>query len=333
MISKLLTKQYIFGFLVLLGAILLIIFQNAGVGSAMLSMALRLLIVTFLILIFFNLLRLGLSDEKNSYRSMLMERPLFNPRGKKDNLSMIYPFHPRFIAIYFDHDEANPYHSRVFSIQALRYEYGYYTDSLFLPLRKTEDRKTGRLLTPEDASKLLTTYTKGFPLVVHAKDYAAIWLSEHSTSVLLTDAIDTEEIARLIYGKLTDYGIEEINDWLRFEVDERDPVYGAKITAAIYLDYLRLYNFDTTITMSPLAKESELKSIYPDDVTTLAAMEQAEEAHFQPADQEMVDPGEVFEKVKEETTARIRYIGPFTPLDEKGFDIPERGHLVSKEVD
>lgn len=330
MISRLLTKYYIFGFLVLLGAMILILIQNAGAGSPMLAMAMRLLIGAFLILAFFDVLRLGLVDERNSYRSMLMERPLFNPRGKKDELAMIYPLHPRFIAIFFDHEDDNPYESRVFSIQALRYENGYFTDALFLPIRKEEDTTKGRLLTPEDANKLLTAYTRGFPLVVHARDYAGVWLREQSNSVLLTESIDTQEIARLIYPTLTDYGIEDINDWLRFEVDEGDPVYGAKITAAVYLDYLRLHGYDTTVTVSPFAREAELKPVYPEDVKTRAAMETAagEQAAgpAQIAEEEPVDP-------EEAAFAESRYIGPFTPIDEEGFDIPERGHLVPRGDD
>lgn len=337
MISRLLTKHYIFGFLVLLGAAGLILVQAIGAGSPMLFMALRLLLGAFLILVFFDLLRLGLVDEKNSYRSMLMERPLFNPRGKKEQLTMIYPLHPRFIAIFFDHEDDNPYESQVFSIQALRYEYGYFTDSLFLPIRPAEDRTRSRLLSPEDAAKLLTTYTRGFPLVVHARDYGAVWLREQSNSLLLTDSIDTLEIARLIYPKLTEYGIEDINDWLRFEVDESDPVYGAKITAAVYLDYLRLHDYDTTLSRSPFAKGADLAPVYPEDVTTLAALETASEgAETDPlpvtAEPLMEQAGEGPEEPAEPAALpESRYIGPFTPIDEEGFEIPERGHLVPRE--
>lgn len=329
MFTRLLTKHYIFGFIILSGAMLLISIQNAGVGSPMLTMSLRYLLGALLILIFFDLLRLGLVDERNSYRTMLMERPLFNPRGKQDALTMSYPLHPQFIAVYFDHEDENPYESRVYSIQAIRYEYGYYTDSLFLPIQSGNDPARGRLLSPEDATKLLTTYSRDFPLVVHGRDYGAVWLREQANSVLLTESIDTEDIARVIYPKLTEYGIEDVNDWLRFEVDEADPVYGAKITAAVYLDYLRLHDFNTTLSLNPLRKETELEPVFPEEIRTQEAI--AAEYEYPAV---TAAPGsfvEVPESAQEEISEKNIYIGPFTPIDEEGNPIPERGHLVARD--
>lgn len=339
MTSKLLTRNYIFGFVALLAALILIISKNSVLGSPMLTMAVWLLIAGIFILIFFDLMKVSLNREKTSYRSMIMERPLFNPRGKADQLQMIYPLYPRFIAIYFDHEGANPYDSKVHSIQAIRYEHGYLTDSLYLPLQSSTDKTKGILLTPEEASKYLKTYSKDFPLVIHNKDFGNIWLRENSNSIILVQSIDTEDIARMIYPKLTEFGIEDLNDFFHFEVDEGDPVYGAKITAAIYLDYLRLHNYKSTLTLNPLASESDLKPIYPgaQPLDTLAdensddadlLWDEAEIKYKIPTLEEF--PVQDFGYTPISTDSGTRYIGPFTPLDEEGFTIPDRGQLISE---
>ncbi|MFZ2258229.1 MAG: hypothetical protein WAV55_08875 [Clostridiaceae bacterium] len=342
MMSKLLTRHYIFGFVALLAALILIIFKNSVLGSQMLTMAVWLLIAGIFILIFFDMLKVSLNREKTSYRSMIMERPLFNPRGKSDQLKMIYPLYPRFIAIYFDHEGDNPYDSKVHSIQAIRYEHGYLTDSLFLPLQSPADPAKGIHLTPEEASKYLKTYSKDFPLVIHNKDFGNIWLRENTNSIILVQSINTEDIARMIYPKLAEFGIEDLNDFFHFEVDEGDPVYGAKITAAIYLDYLRLHDYKSALTINPLAAESDLKPIYPgaqtldflneensEDADLL--WDEAEIKYKIPILQE--DPVLEFGIPQISVDDATRYIGPFTPLDEEGFPIPDRGQLISEGGD
>ena len=80
MVRKLLSKKYIFSFVVLIGALILLLTKNSALDSPMVSMAIWLVIAAIVILIFFDLLKVSLSHEKTSYRSMIMERPLFNPR-------------------------------------------------------------------------------------------------------------------------------------------------------------------------------------------------------------------------------------------------------------
>lgn len=339
MASKLLTKKYIFGFVILIVALILLISKNSMLDSPMVTMAVWLLIAGVIILIFFDLLKVSLNLEKTSYRTMLMERPLFNPRGKKDQLTMLYPLYPRFIAVYFDHEGGNPYDSKVLSIQAIRYESGYLTDSLFLPIQSGTEKTKGIQLTPEEACKYLKTYTKDFPLVIHDKDFGNTWLRENTNSIILVQAVDTEDIARMIYPKLTDLGIEDLNDFFHFEVDESDPIYGAKITAAIYLDYLRLYEYKSAVTLNPLASESDLKPVYPGEET----LQQLDGENSEDADL-LWDKAEIIYKIpnfsefppEDETPnfpaeGQVRYIGPFTPLDEDGFTIPDRGQLILKD--
>ncbi len=341
MVRKLLSKKYIFSFVVLIGALILLLTKNSALDSPMVSMAIWLVIAAIVILIFFDLLKVSLSHEKTSYRSMIMERPLFNPRGKKDQLKMIYPLYPRFIALYFDHEGNDPYHTKVHSIQAIRYEHGYLTDSLFLPLLIPGAKTKGIRLTAEEALKYLKTYSKDFPLVLHEKGFGNTWLRENTNSQLLLQSIDTADIARMIYPDLTDFGIEDLNDFFHFEVDESDPIYGAKITAAIYLDYLRLHNYRSAVTMNPLAPESDLLPVYPGDTAPPADETESIEADL------LWDESEISYKIpamieaasaqttlsSAEAAGETQYIGPFTPIDEEGFTIPDRGQLVHKDGD
>lgn len=341
MASKLLSKKYIFGFIVLVAALILLISKNSTLDSPMVTMGIWLLLAALVILFFFDLLKVSLNQEKTSYRSMIMERPLFNPRGKKDQLKMSYPLYPRFIAVYFDHEGANPYDSKVHSIQAIRYEHGYLTDSLFLPLLTDGVKSKGILLTAEEAAKYLKTYTKDFPLVIHEKDFGNTWLRENTNSLILVQSVDTADIARMIYPKLTEFGIEDLNDFFHFEVDEGDPIYGAKITAAIYLDYLRLHDYKSAVTINPLAQESDLKPVYPGEQSLQPDAEGDSEADllwdeseisykFLPLTPDVPEDAENGPVLDHNPT---RYIGPFTPIDEEGYSIPDRGHLVQKDGD
>lgn len=335
MISKLLTRSYFFSFIAL-GCALLILFIAGGGESSHLSAAgIRFLLVSTGIILFFDLLKILLNKERTSYRAMLMEKPLFNPRSKLREPQLTAPLFPRFITLYFDGDDEDPYKSRVYSIQAVRYEGGYLTDSLYLPLKSPGKKSKAIDLELEDALKYLKTYTRDFPLIIHDKSYANAWLREHSNSILLTDAIDTETLARNLYPKLTDFGIEDLNDFYHFEVNAQDPVYGAKITTAVYLDYLRVHNYRTALSKNPFAKAVELTPVYPTDQAPLPEASEADDFSFwvenEPAYQ--VEPALELDLDQEETLTQKaeHYIGPFTPLDEEGNDIPERGHLIDQK--
>lgn len=331
MIGKLLTRNYIFSF-VALGALLALLILG-GSASSVVSTALKTTLAALAIVGFFDLLKVALNRERTSYRTMLMERPLFNPRSHLKEIRLTEPLYPRFIALYFDADNEDPYKAKVHSIQAVRYEEGYLTDSLYLPL-KLEGRKNRRVrLTLEEALKYLKTYTRDFPLIVHQKAFANTWLRENSSSVLLTDAIDTESLARNLYPKLQDFGIEDLNDWFHFEVDDQDPVYGAKIATAIYLDYQRLHRYRTRVTWNPLAAKSELEAILPDDHGP--AMEMLPQADMSPWLEDepayQVQTGSGGDDSESGTQAMAtHYVGPFTPLDEEGNPIPERGFLIER---
>ncbi|PKK39519.1 hypothetical protein ABB02_01233 [Clostridiaceae bacterium JG1575] len=318
---KLLKKKYIFSFLVLFGGIIWLLAVNANQSSAITALAVRLLFAALLIVVFFDVFKLLTMQHRNSYRTMIMERPLFNPKAKGKEVPMKYALYPRFIALYVDHDGADPYESKVLSLQAVRYEQGVLTDGLFLPLLQEGDKKRGIRLPLEDAFRFLKTYTKDFPLIVHEKMYAHTWFSDLHHWPFLMDAIDTEDLARMLYPKQKEFDIEAMNDFYRFEVDEEDPVYGAKITAAIYLDYLRTQDYKTTLTREPWAKTSDLLPIQPG--------QKVMEASPSESSQELWREGEAAYAYKVTAPADLEpqthYIGPFTPLDEEGYAIHDSG--------
>lgn len=335
MISKLLTRKYFFSLALLAATLLVLIIAQGGDDPSILSTAVKVILAGLFIVLFFDFLKISLNRERTSYRAMLMERPLFNPRARIKSPQLTEPLFPRFIALYFDGDDVDPYRAHVYSIQAVRYEQGYLTDSLFLPLKKEGVKNKPIKLSLEEALKYLKTYTRDFPLIVHEKDFANAWLREHSSSVLLNDAIDTERLARMMYPSLTEFGIEEMNDWYHFEVDERDAVYGAKITSAIYLDYLRVHHYYTAPTWNPLAKESNLEPVYPKDQDPRADLDFSDDFSF------WVENEPEFQIVRkdpspspyDQSQKEPHFIGPFTPLDEEGMPIPERGQLIERSDD
>lgn len=327
MANKLLTKNYLFGFILLLASLTAYWLTGRAGSSSQGSAATRLLALSLFILLFFDLLKVSLDREKTSYRSMLMERPLFNPKGRPASLSLSEPLYPRFIAVYLDRESSDPYRSRVYSLQAVRYEQGYLSDALFLPLEQAGAKQKSSHLSLLEALSLLRIYAGDFPLIVHEKEFAAAWLREHSGSALLRDAADTEGLAKMIYPSLTEYGIEDLNDWFGFEVDEEDPIYGAKITAAVYLDYLRLHKYYSAVTWSPFAKKAELEPVFPEGHEAISPAEAEEMPLWEdkdPAYEMRPKKGMPLRTSDDAPASAIRYIGPFTPLDEEGFPIPER---------
>lgn len=335
MISKLLTKKYFFSLTLLSVTLLVLVVVGFGSKSPQQSVAVKITFVGLLIILFFDFLKIRLNRERTSYRTMLMERPMFNPRAKIKSPELVEPLFPRYIALYFDADDVDPYNSHVYSIQAVRYEQGYLTDSLFLPLKKEGVKNNPIKLNLEEALKYLKSYTRDFPLVVHEKDFANTWLREHSSSILLTDAIDTESLARMMYPKLSDFGIEDLNDWYHFEVDERDPVYGAKIASAIYLDYQRIHGYYTRPTSNPMANPVELEPIYPDDHKPRIDLNFPEDFSFWVENEPefQVKERDQEKDYFDQTQKELHYIGPFTPLDEHGMTIPDRGQLIYKNKD
>lgn len=264
MLEKFFARTYSFVLAVLF--IALVIFFNIMMDtrSELAAMTFQLLLVTLVIVIFFNLLRVFLSRDRGSYRSMILEKPLFNPKGKPESLSLRYPLYPRFIAVYFDREGDDPYNDEIISIQAVRYENGYLTDGLFLPIKKSGERKRRKLLYFEDAYRFLRTYTRDFPVICDNKEYAATYLRENLNSMMLMDAVDAVGIAKMIYPGLDEYGTEDLSDYLKLEIEENDHLYGAKTVAAVYLDYLRLNGYYTDITWNPLAKKSTLEPVFPE---------------------------------------------------------------------
>ena len=350
MLEKLLTRIYLFVFAVLLAATIFITNAFMDNRSDILKMSLTLLVLTIFIVLFFDLMRAVLTRDKGSYRTMVIERPLFNPRGKADHLKMIYPLYPRFIALYFDKTGDREENYQLVSIQAVRYENGYLTDGLFLPIRRNNGKNRKRDLTIQDAFRYLMTYTKDFPLVVHELDYANSFVLKTTNSPMLMYALDTQVISKMIYPKLKSHGIEDINYHMNIEFDDEDPIYGAKIVAAIYLDYLRLHNYKTNVTFSFFARKSDLKAVYPknsprrDDysATVTDSWEEDEEKYQIPENGETTDlTADVSEMdppapVAAEDSGGAEpapenlypfkgslYIGPFTPLDENGDAIPD----------
>lgn len=267
MLEKFFTRIY--SFVLALLFISLVIFFNVMIDSSsvLAAMTFQLLLITLAIVIFFNLLRVFLSRDRGSYRSMILEKPLFNPKGRPENVSFKYPLFPRFIAVYFDKEGEDPYNDEIVSIQAVRYENGYLTDGLFLPIKKSKERKRRKLLYFEDAYRYLKTYTKDFPIIIDNKDYANTYLRENLNSMMLIDSTDAQSISKMIYPGLDEYGIEEIYDYLRLEAGEDDSIYGAKVVAAIYLDYLRLNGYYTDTTWNPFAKRNALDPKYPAEST------------------------------------------------------------------
>jgi|LSQX01.3.fsa_nt_gb hypothetical protein len=332
MISKLLTKKYFFSLTLLIVMLFLLITVGFSSKSSQQSTAVKITLVGLLVILFFDFLKIRLNRERTSYRTMLMERPMFNARAKVKSPELVEPLFPRYIALYFDADDIDPYNSHVYSIQAVRYEQGYLTDSLFLPLKKEGVKNKPIKLSLEEALKYLKSYTRDFPLVVHEKDFANTWLREHSSSILLNDAIDAEALARMMYPKLKEFGIEDLNDWYRFEVDERDPVYGAKIASAIYLDYQRIHGYYTKPTFNPFAKQIELRPIYPEDHQPRADLSFSDDFSFWVENEPefQVKKMEGSENYYDQTKKEPHYIGPFTPLDEHGMTIPDRGQLIDK---
>ncbi len=159
----------------------------------------------------------------------------------------------------------------------------------------------------------------------------------------------------MIYPKLKNFGIEDINDHLNFEVDDEDPIYGAKIVAAVYLDYLRLNKYKTNVTLNPISETSDLTPVYPeeykgeeaigrlsqdswqDDISKYEIKDATESDFVKVADLPSADDM-VPESNSDEATKMIdnpyefkdrTYIGPFTPVDENGEAIIE---ATSEEI-
>ena len=355
MLEKLFTKIYIFVFAVIFSAVIIYINIFMDTNSQMVKMSLTLLILTFFIVLFFDLVRTVLTRERGSYRTMVIERPLFNPKGKSTNLKLTYPLYPRFIALYFDKTGDSPENYELSSIQAVRYENGYLTDGLFLPIRRKNVRNRKRDLDIDDAFRYLMTYTKDFPLVVHELDYANSFILTTTNNPMLMYAVDTQNISKMIYPKLKNFGIEDINDHLNFEVDDEDPIYGAKIVAAVYLDYLRLNKYKTNVTLNPISETSDLTPVYPeeykgeeaigrlsqdswqDDISKYEIKDATESDFVKVADLPSAEDM-VPESNSDEATKMIdnpyefkdrTYIGPFTPVDENGEAIIE---ATSEEI-
>lgn len=349
MLEKLFTKIYIFVFAVIFSAVIIYINIFMDTKSQMVKMSLTLLVLTFFIVLFFDLIRAVLTRDRGSYRTMVIERPLFNPKGKNTNLKLSYPLYPRFIALYFDKTGDNPENYELSSIQAVRYENGYLTDGLFLPIRRKNVRNRKRDLDIDDAFRYLMTYTKDFPLVVHELDYANSFVLTTNNNPMLMYAVDTQSIAKMIYPKLKNFGIEDINDHLNFEVDDEDPIYGAKIVAAVYLDYLRLNKYKTNVTLNPISESSDLAPVYPEeykgeeifgkvtqdsweDDVSIYEIKDNPESDFVKVASLPDNEEEIPESMAYQSTRMIdnpyefkdrTYIGPFTPVDENGEAIIE----------
>lgn len=331
MLQKLFNKVYIFVFAVLFTGILIFLNRYMDIKSDILKFSLNLLIIAMIIVIFFDFMRALFTRDRGSYRTMLLERPVFNPRGKKDNLKLTYPLYPKFIAIYFDRSLDREKKEHLHSIQAVRYEKGYLTDSLFLPIKKDHGRNRKRDLTIEEAFKYLDTYCKDFPIVVHDLEYANSFMFVTSNTPLFMYAADTREIAGMIYPKLRSYEIEDINDYLHIEVNDTDAVYGAKLVAAVYLDYLRLHDYRTNVTLSPFGRKSDMKPVFPDhfkDDTRFEETESEEEMEEAYETDENVEIGDSEEDIVNDETMTSE---DYAKLEEK-IEESEEKQMVSDET-
>lgn len=295
--------KYIFSYILLGLALAILLLVPTARQDAFGVFGRRLILVGFLMVSLFLLFQQYFYKANNSYRQILMEGPLFHGKAKAKTLEVNnLPLFPRFLALYLDHDGEDPSTATVHSIQAVRYESGYLSDRLFLPIKRPGEKDRGFLLDPEKANRLLKTYAGDFPLVVHEKDFARTWLNQEAHSIVLNQAVDTEDLARRLYPKLSEVTAEALHDFYNFEVNNEDPVYGAKIACAVYLDYLNAKGYYTTPTSWPFAKESNLAPVYPEEEQLKTIEENwAKE-----------DPAET--TVQDNNT----YIGPFTPLDEDG---------------
>lgn len=260
---RFLNKKYILAYIISLIAIYYLIFKSAR-GTTIDKMALILCLISFFIVMTFHVMSIYFKKEQGSYRNINMERPMFNPRGKADNLRSVFPLHPKFIAVFLDSDNDNPNLSDIMDIQAVRYESGLLTDSIFLPVQRKNEKIRKNYLPPEDAIKYLRSYVKDFPVIIYAKDYSIQYINRYTDASFLYNSIDILPIAKMIYPNLESFETEALIDYLKFETEIEDKLYGARVVCAVYLDYLRLNNYKTDIRFMPGDRKYLLKSVYPD---------------------------------------------------------------------
>lgn len=277
---KFLNKYYLFVYVLLIITLYYLVFVSAR-GTSLDKISALLVFVSIFIVLTFQVVKVYFSREKGLYRTMLLERPMFNPLGKKDNLRSVFPLYPRFIAVYIDADDTNPYNAQAIDIEAIRYESGYLTDSLFLPIQRKDEILEKNYLSIDEAIKYLKIYTKDFPIIIYNKDFSIQFISKYQDASFIYNAIDILPIAKMIYPEIDKLDVETILDYLKLETDVEDKLYGSRISVAVYLDYLRLNNYNTAVTFAPNDKKYILKPVFPDKETGVINPEKVEESYIE----------------------------------------------------
>lgn len=316
-------------------AFLLTLFANNP--SAFVTMGRNISLFALLALAGFAYAHHRIFPEQTGARKVLMEDPLFNPKASPSVKSDLAPLEPKFIALYLEEEDKTMKEGKLLSIQALRYEKGYYSQGLFLPLAQTTEDETKSFYSLETALEELKKFVAQDPVVLHGptnlRGRNVTWNQNQGQNMdgikdlelMLKNAINTEDLAKVLYPTAKEVHVEALYEFLHFEINPQDPYYGAHIAGAVYLDYLNSQGYYTSPKRMDLTQVAAPKAIPKDQKIDIPSEKEAvtTASNHQVQDSSLISPSNLTStKSLEETPDE----GMYKETDKKTYRVTTLDH-------
>lgn len=236
-IRKVLNMKYIFIYLFL---ILIAVFTNEYYKSGKkpeLGYSIVFLLMGLTIAAFYIVKDMIYNPSRMNYRNIIMEKALFNHRGKILKEVDSVPLHKDFIALYLGRNSEDPYGATVSSLQAVRYKGTRMVDSLFVPIESRDPLFEKYSLSIGEAFAKFIKFADTMPVVTYNQAFMHTYINIKLDKDIQLTYLDAMKMSKDIYN-LYNEPIKKLTRHLRLINLENDRLAGAKTVGAIYLDYV-----------------------------------------------------------------------------------------------
>lgn len=235
-IRKIVNRRFTYLYLFLFFMLLYFYLYNRD-GEIEIAYAILYFSMGLLIALFYIFKDMILNPDKLNYKEVLMEKPLYNPKGEILEEFESFPLYREFIAMHLERNDEDPYGAEVTSLQAIRYRNNLMIDSLFIPLKPKDPLLKRYALSLKEATGKLLKFADNTPIIVYNQPFTHTYLNIKLDKEVHITFIDAMRMSKDIYGIFNE-PIKEVQRYLRLVNIDDDKVRDARVVGAIYLDYI-----------------------------------------------------------------------------------------------
>ena len=229
-------KKFLFFYSFLLLLIVFLYFDNKY-NKDEITYAIIYIVFGMMISLFYILKDYIYSPDRLDYKQVIMEDALFNHKGEIIEEFEAYPLYREFVTFHLNRISEDPYNDTVSSVQAVKYINNKMVDSLFIPIKPSDPLLKKYTLSLNEAIGRFLGYAGDLPIIIYNQPFTHTYLDIKLDKEVHISFIDAMKMSKDLYG-ITNKPIEHIQKYLRLYNLGNDPVAGAKIIGAIYLDYI-----------------------------------------------------------------------------------------------